>query len=264
MLPSPSTVLILILLFTLLFLHRRIPAMLKGLGRSIAGVRDVGRGLTSDADDDGSLAVFEIKAGAAVAGKYLSAVPLSSADQLTSHVDAVGARLLRLVRRAEIPYRFVMTAEPEPKAMAIPGGTVIVSRPLVELCRDDSELAGLLAHEIVHIDLKHAVRHLAKQTALNAGVKLLQMRRTLLARAVQGFDGFVQRGYTEEQEFDADMWSVRLAEQAGFDGHGLLRLLERLQPLLPNETEGRSSSDSCFSSRAGLAERILRLRRLAT
>ncbi len=197
-----------------------LPRLLRRAGRGVGDVRRAGEELLTGKEVPGSpLARYEATAGKEVEGKILARCPLSNAPGLQARVGHIGARLAALAHRREIAYRFLVLEDPEPNAYSIPGGTVLISRTLLDLCGgDDHQLAGVLAHEVVHIDRRHAVRHLAAGAAARTGLKLLTLGRgALLGRAVGALESLMTHGYSTDQEMEADRLGVQLGAAAGFD-----------------------------------------------
>jgi predicted Zn-dependent protease len=200
------------------------PSSLRGLlrksGKGVGDVGRAGRELTTGQPVAGSpLSKFETMAGKAVEEKILAAHPIHGDAFIQDRVAFVGSRLLGGVVRREIPYRFRVIDAAEPVAFSLPGGAVLVSRSLVDLAGpDDNQLAGILAHEVVHIDQRHAVRRMAKLAAARTGLKLLSFGRgALLGRAVGSLEGFLEKGYGAEEELEADRLALALAARCGFD-----------------------------------------------
>jgi predicted Zn-dependent protease len=186
-------------------------------------VGDVGRAgqelMTGEEVRGSPLARYEAQAGRAVEEKILATHPTSTDERLQGRVAFVGARVAGCALRREIAYRFQVIDGPEPAAFSLPGGAVFVSRPLVDLSAgDDNQLAGLLAHEVAHIDLRHAVRQMARTAAARTGLRILSLGRgALLARAIGSMEELIEKGYGVREELEADRSAVAIAAQAGFD-----------------------------------------------
>src|SRR5262249_8188052 len=77
-------------------------------------------------------------------------------------VDRLGQRLARQSARNNIPYHFKVLDLKEVNAFALPGGYIYVQRGVLDLAHNESEVAGVLAHEISHVVLRHSVDQLAR------------------------------------------------------------------------------------------------------
>ena len=258
----PWTILILVVVFAVLLFHRRIPRFFGQFGRSVGTVRSLGKELTSDEEIAGSpLARYEIQAGEMLAQKYLKEYAPSHQIHLQERVQGIGERLGTFARRSEIPYRFLVVEGEEPNAFAVPGGLVLITCSLVALCGDEDEIAGVLAHELVHIDRKHAIRNVAAEAAMKAGMRFLTARAAILSRVSGRMENLVSKGYRQDQEFEADELGSQLARQAGFSETGLLRLLQKILRPTAGTTTVVGEILAYFKSHPPLAERVQRLRR---
>lgn len=222
-----------IVLFAALF-PRTARRLFRKLGRS---ARDLGRAAqeiaTGEELEGSPLARYEAMAGELVAARLLSRAPPSGDGRLQALVSEIGGKLAARAARREIPYRFAVVEAEEPNAFAVPGGAVFITRPLVGLVEGDRDrLAAALAHEIAHIDRRHALRALAARTAVKAGLRLATLGRSaILERVSLGLEELVLRGYGRDQELEADAFGLRLARAAGFDPRGFLGLLAALEDL---------------------------------
>ena len=194
--------------------------ILRGAGSRVGSVGRAGQELVTGEEVRGSpLSKYEAAAGRAVEEKILAAHPPDPDPRVQARVEYVGNRLASRAIRKEILYRFQVVLGPTPEAFSLPGGSVLVTRPLVDLIGlDDNQLAGVLAHELVHIDRRHAIRQLARTAAARAGLKILSFGRGgLLGRAIGGLEGFIAHGYGEGEELEADRFAVALAARSGYD-----------------------------------------------
>jgi predicted Zn-dependent protease len=199
---------------------RSVPRLLRKLGFRLGAFGRSGKELVTGEGVEGSgLAGYEALAGKAIEARVLASHPPGRDPFVESRVAAVGGRIAASASRRDIAYRFSTVEGQEPMAFSIPGGAVIVTRPLVDLCgADDNQLAGILAHEVAHIDRRHAIRHLAAEKAARAGLRFLSLGRGfLLSRAVTALEDLFAKGYGREEELEADRIAVQLAARAGYD-----------------------------------------------
>lgn len=111
----------------------------------------------------------EIAIGREIAGRVLGAAPLVADDALQAYVNRVGRWIAQQSERPNLPWRFGVIESANINAFAAPGGAVLVTRGLFELLQNESQLAGVLAHEISHIVKRHHVQVMQKTAALSAG-----------------------------------------------------------------------------------------------
>jgi predicted Zn-dependent protease len=118
----------------------------------------------------------------------------------------------------------------EVNAFALPGGFLFVTRPLLDLCGwDADEVAFILGHEMGHVLHGHAMQRILDGWMLHAAGRVMPVRGMAGAWLVQQAGELVQKSYARDQEMDADLLGVRLANAAGFDARAAVRLLARLQ-----------------------------------
>ncbi len=142
-----------------------------------------------------------------------------------------------------------------PNALALPGGTIIVSDELVEQFPDADMQAGVLAHEISHVGEKHGLGQLYRNVGLFALIGLLvgDVGPVLEDMLLEG-GILLSLSYSRSQEAEADRLGAGLAAKAGFDPDGLARFLDSL-----GSAEG-SPVPSWLSTHPPTEERVRQLR----
>ena len=151
---------------------------------------------------------------------------------LTAYVNEIGQALAKHSPRQGVRYRFHVVAMDEPNAFALPAGHIYVSRGLLLLLNDESELANVLGHEIGHV----AARHAAQRDAL---MKVMTVLNTagMIGASVGGARNNGNggplgnpglHGFSRQQESEADEIGQNLAVATGIDPAGMARLLRSL------------------------------------
>src|SRR5258705_4567201 len=107
----------------------------------------------------------EIELGNALTASFLGAAPLHADANLQRYVNRVGKWVALHSDRPDLPWTFSVIDTETINAFAMPGGSIIVSSGLVKRLGSESELAGVLAHEIAHVSKKHQL------TAIQSGMK---------------------------------------------------------------------------------------------
>ncbi|OYX24853.1 MAG: peptidase, partial [Hydrogenophilales bacterium 32-62-9] len=97
----------------------------------------------------------ETRIGKQIAGNLLGAVPLVRDDKLQRYVNLVGNWVALQSGRKDISWHFGVLDTEDINAFAAPGGYIFVTRGLYQRLNNEAELAGVLAHEIAHVTLKH-------------------------------------------------------------------------------------------------------------
>jgi Zn-dependent protease with chaperone function len=179
----------------------------------------------------------EIKAGQQVAQQarkeYGGVMPAN--HPYTRRVKAIGAQFARLSTRKNIPYSYeVLNDDKTLNAFAAPGGPVFVTRKLIETTANDAELAYVLGHETGHIERKHIVKQVEKQQKAGLIVGILgaiigrgKNADTIGTVANVGWT-VLSRGYSREDENEADATGVRWMSQLGYDPRASITMLGKL------------------------------------
>jgi predicted Zn-dependent protease len=178
----------------------------------------------------------EIAMGNDIAAALLGAAPLVNSRDQQIYVNDVGRWLALHSGRPDLPWKFGILDASTVNAFATPGGNVFVSRGLIAQMHSESELAGVLAHEISHVVLKHHLKDIQKNATKNMALDIASLKAGGLAgHAAQavarvGLEGFV-RGLSREDEMQADRLGVVIAARAGYDPYGLPIVLQTLAAL---------------------------------
>lgn len=194
---------------------------------------------------------------AAIDGGALVARPdHSAADQLTLAVAEVGHQVARLSARPEVPWTFAVIDSKVPNAFSAPGGYVIVTTGLLAQVESEAQLAGVLAHEVAHVTLRHALHvyrtSKAAQCYAESGrantIGTVNVRSDNGSRARTGtivsgdqlsklafekaidpvIDLIVSKGFSQKDELEADQLATDLLVVAGYDPREYQALLSKL------------------------------------
>jgi predicted Zn-dependent protease len=146
-------------------------------------------------------------------------------------------------------------------AFALPGGDIFVSRGLLALASDTSELAAVLAHEVAHVTAKHAFARAAlerrSQIVSRVAVEVLNDREA--GQLVRDQGRIEIAGFSRAQELEADLIGVRTAHAAGFDPYGAQRFLTalgRLTAIREGLSGGDANRPDIFATHPSTPERI--------
>jgi beta-barrel assembly-enhancing protease len=174
----------------------------------------------------------EQEIGREVAAKFVAYYHLYKNDALTQYVSLVGADIAAQQERQDISYHFAVLDSEDINAFSAPGGYVFVTRGALALCQDESELAGVLAHEVGHVAGKHVLNVLQRDKTLRAGENEAASHAPDSAYLNRLSDAVlvkvIDQGLAPADEFNADQRGVTYAYTAGYPANGLERFLERL------------------------------------
>jgi beta-barrel assembly-enhancing protease len=232
---------------------------LDNLGESLKKVEDTAGKVGKVAKGATGLSLEEeIAIGDAVALEIVSRYNgLWRDEAATQRVNVIGKVLGRYALRQDLTWRFGVLNSDAVNAFSAPGGRVFITRGLYKLAKNDDELAGILAHEIGHIDRRHALRIIARGELLAGVSELVSERSADFAKYEEVIGNIskelLDKGFDPNTEFDADKNGRALAKTTGFAPGGLRAALETLR----KSSAGKSAET--FSTHPPLDERLKRL-----
>lgn len=186
------------------------------------------------------------KAGQAVAlaatNKYGG---LDERDTVQTYVTMVGLAVARVADPNEKSGKFVFGVldSDEPAACSGPGGYVMVTRGALKLMADESELAGVLAHEISHVVRNHGLDALKGQKMQAMGQQALNDAASQKYAAFSQtsdllVDAALNKPFSRKDESEADKDAILYLGRAGYDPNGFARFLTKLQASKGNGNQG--------------------------
>ena len=171
----------------------------------------------------------EVAIGRQAAGNILGAAPLVNDAKLQQYVNRVGRWVASQGERPELTWHFGVIESRDLNAFAAPGGYILVTKGLYRALQNESELAGVLAHEIGHVNLKHHLKLLQQGQLVDMGTKLLSGKtgeNEYIKRLIGSGAEIFARSLDKSAEFEADRVAVILAARAGYDPFGLPTVLQ--------------------------------------
>lgn len=116
-------------------------------------------------------------------------------------------------------------------ALALPGGTIVVTDQLVRLAQSDDEIAGVLAHEIGHVEERHSLQQIYRALGITALLALVGGDSAQLVHDAINQAAVLQTfAYSREFEYAADKRSVGIMVAAGRNPTAFIDLLDRIVP----------------------------------
>ena len=190
-------------------------------------------------------------------------------DPVTNnYLNRIITRLAAQAPGARYPYRIKAVNAEEINAFALPGGPMYVNRGLIQTARSEAELAGVLAHEMAHVALRHGTHQASKATLAQGGVGLLgglfgkptgSTAQMLNAIGGVGLNAVFLK-FSRDDEYQADQVGAQMMFRAGYDPLAMATLFELLQA-----QQGREPGKLAqfFSSHPPASDRGQRIRTLA-
>jgi Zn-dependent protease with chaperone function len=178
-------------------------------------------------------------------------LPLAESGPAVEAIRAIGEPL---TAGSPHRYRWFVADRPELNAFAAPGGVVVVHAGLLRSADSAEEIAGVLAHEIAHVELRHSLKSLVKGMGLRALVAMLlgDFSGTAVAEAAKNL---TELGFSREAEREADRDGIRRLAAARIDPGGMVRFFEKLAQ------EQSLAPPALLSTHPATEERLAELRR---
>ncbi|MGC8862279.1 MAG: M48 family metalloprotease [Armatimonadota bacterium] len=203
----------------------------------------------------------ELELGRKLDAEILKQTPQISDKQALKEIDELGQQLVKGVQRPQIKYHFRILRGDDLNAFSIPGGYVYFSEHLWNVLRRDERI-GVLAHEIVHSDRRHALDAILKAQRRQIWISLI-LAAARANRTWSDIADILHQVYTLKysrgDERQADEVGVELCQKAGFNPAGLLLAMRKIRRF---QAESGGEPPKIFSSHPPTPEREQYLTRL--
>jgi len=154
---------------------------------------------------------------------------------LNNWVNSIGANLAQYRARPDITYTFKILDTNDINAFSLPGGFVYLNYGLLNFVNSDDELAGVMGHEMGHVERRHQITLNAKAQIINVILGILAMASPFVWRFGNLIDSLSVYKLSRVDELQADQYGLLLMTRAGYDPDGMVSFMQRL---------GSKSSDS--------------------
>lgn len=175
----------------------------------------------------------EIQIGAQISQQFEQTARLIEDPVIADYIDRVGQNIVKH-SDAKVPFHIKVVDTDEVNAFAFPGGYFYVNKGLILAAENESELAGVMAHEISHVAARHATERLSKAQYLQfAAIPALFVGGYWTQMAIQNGLGLGINlellGITRESEREADQLGIQYLWNSGYDPNGFVTFFEKLQ-----------------------------------
>jgi predicted Zn-dependent protease len=191
--------------------------------------------------------------GRSVGATIVSTYKIYGNDEATRYLNVLGQGVARYSDMPETfkGYHFLILDTDEINAFAAPGGFIFISRGMIRLCRSEDDLAAIVAHEVGHVQLRHAVGAI-KSSRLTSALTVLAVEGTKsfggeqLAQLTEAFEGSINditktmmnSGYARGQEREADKVAIVILKRTGYKQASLPNVLTRMGKVLETDHRG--------------------------
>lgn len=177
----------------------------------------------------------DVQLGREAAAQVEQQMPIVRDAQVQQYVQNIGRRLASAPEADKYPYSFKVVNDPSINAFALPGGPTFVHTGLIRAAENEAQLAGVIAHEIAHVALRHGTNQASKANilqipamlagaALGGGGLLGQLTQVGVGLGLNG----VLLKYSRDAERQADLLGAQLMAQAGYNPIEMARFFEKL------------------------------------
>ena len=180
-------------------------------------------------------------------------------ETLVEYVSEVGQRLAAVSKRS-LPYEFVIINDSVPNAWALPGGKIAVNRGLLLELSNESELAAVLGHEVVHAAARHGAQAMDRGMLLQGGLLLTsiavhdsEFANEIVGGAKTGLQ-LISHKYGRDAERESDIYGIEYMVDAGYDPVGAVTLQETFVRL--SGERRKDFLEGLFASHPPSAERV--------
>jgi len=167
------------------------------------------------------------------------ALPIIDDPILNAYIDGLGQHIVAHADSVKLPFNFFLVEDPDINAAAFLGGNVKIHTGLFLYAENESELAGVMAHEVAHITQRHLARMLEQQS-LSSPASLAALAGSILLTLVSPAAGIaalstslalttqLQINYTRKHEYEADRIGIATLYNAGYDPYGMANFFGKL------------------------------------
>ena len=196
----------------------------------------------------------DVKLGQEAAAEARKELPMLGDERVDDYVEDIGARLVAAIpaefRHDEFRFTFDVVNQKEINAFALPGGPMFLNRGMMEAAKSEGEVAGVMAHEISHVALRHGTAQATKGQKFQIGAIAGQVLGAIVGGAAgsiisQGSQfglGAYFLKYGREYETQADILGAQILARAGYDPREMANMFKTI------EAEGGSSGPEWLSS----------------
>lgn len=211
----------------------------------------------------------DVEVGREAAGEARQQLPMLRNGATEELIETIGQRLVREIpaefRHPEFRYTFEVANLSDINAFALPGGPMFLNRGMIEAAKTDAEVAGVMAHELSHVILRHGTAQATKGQKYAIGSVLGQIAGAIiggraggvLSQGSQIIPGVIFMKYGREYERQADLLGAQIMARAGYDPRQMANMFRTIQ------SQGANRGPEWLSSHPDPGNRITAINREA-
>ena len=199
----------------------------------------------------------DVEMGRQVAREAEADLAILNNRQATAYIDNLGRQLAARAPGGKYPYQFKIVNDSSINAFALPGGYIYINRGVIESASNEAELAGVIAHEIGHVALRHGTNQVSKAYAAQVPLSILgglvggnSIGGVLTQLGVGFATNSILLKYSRDAEKQADLMGTQILYDSRYDPRAMVNFFEKLQ------AQSRGSSSDFFSSHPSPENRI--------
>jgi predicted Zn-dependent protease len=206
----------------------------------------------------------EIELGKQASSALEAKEKLVNDPELLNKINNIAQKLGSVTERPKIKYTVKVIERQVPNAFTFPGGFIYLTKGLIDITDSEHEIAAVLAHEIAHNVLRHALKAMEAERkwtpAIIAAIVGSVASSGEIARQLPLFVGSliesVMLGYSRKFEQEADVYGLNYLIKAGFNPVGMLTVFEKLERIETLSYGGQTIWQAYISTHPGLSDRI--------
>ncbi|MDQ3816650.1 MAG: M48 family metallopeptidase [Acidobacteriota bacterium] len=180
----------------------------------------------------------DVKVGRQAAAEVEQQMPILRDREVEDYVSTIGNRLVAAIppefQHPEFRYYFRVVNASDINAFALPGGPMYVNRGMIQAARNEGEVAGVMAHELSHVALRHGTAQATKAQKYSVLAGILGVGGAILGgpavgQILQGSVGAYFLKFSREYETEADILGAQIMARAGYDPHDLANVFRTLE-----------------------------------
>ncbi|HZH92212.1 MAG TPA: M48 family metallopeptidase [Pyrinomonadaceae bacterium] len=178
----------------------------------------------------------DIELGKRSAQQMAQEMPLLNDEAIVTYIRQLGANLASRASGHKFPYQFNVVATKELNAFALPGGFIFINAGAIAAAKNEGELAGVIAHEITHVALRHGTNQASKAYIAQKGLGVIGAITgddSDIGQVINSVGGaganmlFLRFGRTAEKQ--ADLEGARIMAESGYDPRDMANFFKTLQ-----------------------------------